>query len=51
MEIELVQEIEHAAALINNAFALGMTHPDTITAHHPTPLPGTPNSRQAKEKL
>jgi hypothetical protein len=42
MEIELVQEIaddrwrlKHAAALINNTFALGMTRPDTITAHHP----------------
>ncbi len=42
MEIELVQEIaddrwrlKHAAALINNSFALGMTQPDTITAHHP----------------
>ncbi len=42
MEIELVQEIaddrwrlKHASALINNSFALGMTRPDTITAHHP----------------
>ncbi len=42
MEVELVQEIaddrwrlKHAAALINNSFALGMTRPDTITAHHP----------------
>ncbi|MDR3699253.1 MAG: hypothetical protein P4L56_06425 [Candidatus Sulfopaludibacter sp.] len=42
MEVELVQEIaddrwrlKHAVALINNSFALGMTRPDTITAHHP----------------
>ena len=41
MEIELVQEIaddrwrlKHAAALMNNTFALGMTRRDTITAHH-----------------
>ena len=42
METELVQEIaddrwriKHATALMNNTFALGMTKPDTITAHHP----------------
>jgi hypothetical protein len=42
VEVEFVQEIaddrwrlKHAAALINNTFALGMTRPDTITAHHP----------------
>jgi len=54
MEIELVQEIaddrwrlKHADALINNSFALGMTRPDTITAHltnltkplSPAPIP------------
>ena len=42
LEIELVQEIaddrwrlKHAAALLNNTYALGMTRPDTITTHHP----------------
>jgi hypothetical protein len=42
MEIELVQEIaddrwrlKHASALDNNINALGLTEPDTITAHHP----------------
>ena len=42
MEIDLVQEIaddrwrlKHAAALDNNINSLGLTEPDTITAHHP----------------
>ncbi len=42
MEVELVQEIaddrwrlKHASALDNNINSLGLTQPDTITAHHP----------------